>query len=318
MSWVAGRQISEEDFNPLAANHVNWIVQTPFGWQLNYDSPDLRFVTEGRILWGETDDGIEKTTRIANAFGIKTLLKPHVWLRNRRDGKWRSDIEMTTESDWQQWFDRYRTFIIHYATLADELGIEALCIGTELHMTAVKREQDWRRIISEVRKVYHGKLVYAANWYQEFEQIRFWDDLDYIGIQAYFPLADKENPTVEELMKGWQPHLKAIEQVQERYGKPVIFTEIGYRSMTNAAVEPWKWPERRSEVATQCDLRTQATCYEALFRTFWKKPWFAGCYVWKWYPKPGRRAGRRSQRFTPQNKPAELVIAKWYGLNAGK
>jgi hypothetical protein len=189
------------------------------------------------------------------------------------------------------------------------------CIGTELHETVVAQPEAWLRIIAAIRKVYRGKLTYAANWYREFEQIEFWDQLDYIGIQAYFPLTDQENPTLQELEQGWQPHVKSIGRIQQKYTKPVIFTEIGYRSMTNAAIEPWKWPQRRSDAASELDLRTQATCYQALFQTFWDKPWFAGCYIWKWFPNPERRAGSRSKGFTPQNKPAADVLALWYGLN---
>jgi hypothetical protein len=288
-------------------------VQTPFGWQSDYDSPEFQMKTGGGVLWGETDQGIRHTTLLARKRGIKTMLKPHIWLRNRHDGKWRSDIEMHSEKDWQSWFAHYRQFIVHYAMLADTLGIEALCIGTELHQTTRQRENDWREIIKAVREVYNGKLIYAANWYKEFEEIKFWDALDYIGIQAYFPLTSEENPEVEDLIKGWDTHLKKIEKLHKQTGKPVAFTEVGYRSMSDAAIEPWKWPERGAEQnASNLDLRTQKNCYQALFQTFWDKPWFAGCYIWKWFPNSGRGDGAKG--FSPQNKPAQVVLAEWYGL----
>ena len=50
--------------------------------------------------------------------------------------------------------------------------------------------------------MYSGKLTFGANWYLEYEDVTFWDDLDYIGIQAYFPLTKKENQGVDELVKG--------------------------------------------------------------------------------------------------------------------
>jgi hypothetical protein len=317
VSFVAGREVAEDDFVKLAANHVDWISQTPFGWQQDYNSPSFAMATDGRVLWGERDEGLEITTQMARKHGIKTLLKPHLWLRNRSDGKWLSDIAMGNEADWQSWFEHYRTFILHYAQLAEKNGIEALSVGAELQATVKQRPEDWRKIISEVRNVYRGQLTYAANWYQEFEDVTFWDELDFIGIQAYFPLSEKENPTLDELKKGWQTHLPAIEKIRKQYRKPVVFTEIGYRSTPDAAIKPWEWLRSSSDVFNETELQTQASCYEAFFQTFWNKDWFAGVYIWKWFPSSGRGFRRGNDPLTPQNKPAEKVMAKWYGKAAG-
>ena len=108
-------------------------------------------------MWGERDAGLEITTRLARQLGIKTLLKPHIWMRPSSTGKWRSDIEMGSEEDWQSWFKDYRKFILHYAKFAQKNGIEALCIGTELHQTVVKREKEWRE-----RRAGHSQGLMAA------------------------------------------------------------------------------------------------------------------------------------------------------------
>mgnify|MGYP002023360185 CR=1 FL=1 len=102
------------------------------------------------------------------------------------------------------------------------------------------REKDWRQLIGEVRKVYDGKLTYAANWYEDFEKITFWDELAFIGVPAYFPLSDKQQPSVEELKLGWETHLDAIEKVHRQFKKPVLCTEVGYRRTTDDAVRPWE------------------------------------------------------------------------------
>lgn len=311
VSWVAGREVAPEDFRPLVENHVNWIVQTPFGWQRRVDSPEITLVTSGRVYWGETDEGIRVTTELARRHGIRTMLKPHIWLSDRRDGAWRGEIRMASEAEWDKWFESYRTFILHYARLAEANGIEALCIGTELRSTVNERPQDWRAIIAEVRKVYRGRLTYGANWYGEFEEVPFWDDLDLIGIHGYFPLSTEQRPTRPELIHGWRTYLERIARLQKRYGKPVLFTELGYRSVRAAASKPWEWP--RAGEDARVDLELQADCYRAFFETFWDKPWFAGVYWWKWYPKDEQAGGKQHRGFTPQNKPAEKVMAQWYG-----
>lgn len=316
VSWVAGpNPITRENLKPLTASHVNWIVQTPFGWQTDYDTPNLTLKTTGSY-WGETDKGLEITTQYAQEVGIKTLLKPHIWLTQVREGKWRTDIAMQSEADWQTWFEQYRIFMIHYAKFAETNEIPVLCIGTELQKTAVEREADWRSLITEIRQVYHGQLTYAANWFEAFEQIQFWDALDFIGIQAYFPLSQELSPTIEQLNAGWQSHFDKILAVQQRYQKPVIFTEIGYRSTEDAAIEPWQWPNS-SEInpehpANIAGLETQARCYEAFFQTFWHQDWFAGAYWWKWFPEIEPQSQQVGKGFTPQNKPAEKILGSRY------
>ncbi|WP_245590622.1 glycoside hydrolase family 113 [Adhaeribacter aquaticus] len=312
VNWVAGDSITENQLTYLKTNNIEWIAQTPFGWQAAYNLPEIKMNTKAsRAYWGESDRGIVYTTRLAKKFGIKTLLKPHLWLRDR-SGKWLGDIDMQNESQWQEWFKYYRTFILHYAKLAQAEEIEAFCIGTELHKTAVTHEADWRKLIKEIRQVYPGKLTYAANWYLEYEQIKFWDALDFIGIQAYFPLTKKHNPSLQELKKGWQNHLPAIEKIAKKYNKPIVFTEAGYKNTTDAAIEPWAWPKRGETNLENESAETQASCYEALFQSVWQKSWFSGMFIWKWYPKV-RDNNRDHRDFTPQHKPAEKTLATWYG-----
>jgi hypothetical protein len=221
---------------------------------------------------------------------------------------------MTSETDWEMWFGEYRRFILHYAELADSMQAAMLCIGTELEGTT-HRETDWRRLIAEIRAVYPGPLVYAANWSGEFERITFWDALDAIGIQAYFPVAGDSAVTPASLDEAWRGPLGRIEAISRRTGKPVILTEAGYRSSADAGIEPWRW---RSPAAVDSTL--QAQLVEALFRAFWSQPWFMGVYVWKWYPgidasAGDDRAARRARDFTPQGKPAAEVMSRWFRRN---
>jgi len=313
VNWVAGDSVTIDQLNAAKKCNIQWIAQTPFGWQRNYNTPEMRLNTQfNKHHWGESDQGLIHTTYLARQAGIKTLLKPHLWLMNRDQSKWIGDIKMTSEADWQAWFKNYSVFILHYARLAEIHHMEALCIGTELMNPAVTREKDWRQLIQQIRQIYHGQLTYAANWYLEYEKIKFWDALDFIGVQGYFPLSKKNNPSLAELQAGWTPYLAHMEKVAKKYRKSIVFTEAGYKSTPDAAVEPWQWPKRGKDVMTEESYETQANCYEALFRTLWQKPWFGGLFIWKWYPQV-RDNGRDHRDFTPQHKPAEKILANWYG-----
>lgn len=314
VSWVAGDSITAAEMAPLLRNHISWIAQMPFGWQADAAGPAIRLNTSRPVgrrgLWGESDAGLVYTAWLARQHGIRTLLKPHLWVRGR--GAWPGDINMRSPADWDAWFANYSVFMLHYAALAEAHHFDGLCIGTELlHATAPAHEKAWRGLIKAIRKTYHGRLTYAANWSGEYEQIRFWDALDYVGIQAYFPLSTASRPPLDTLLRGWQPYLRRLAQWQKKVKKPVVFTEVGYKTTPNAAAKPWEWPDRLAVAPP--DEATQARCYEALFRACWGQPWLKGTFIWKWYPGLATDGpARRHADFTPQHKPAEAVLAQWY------
>lgn len=313
MHFFAGMRVEEKHLLPLVRNNVEWIAQVPFGWQEHHDQPELHMSALGNMPWSEADSGIAQITLLARGHGLKTMLKPHVWLRNRDNGVWLSHIAMNNETDWQTWFANYRAFILHYARLAEHLQIELFCIGTELHATVKQKPEFWRGLIKEIRGVYRGKLTYGANWDREFEDVTFWDELDFIGVQAYFPLSEKEQPAREELIAGWQPHVQRLERLSQKYRKPILFTELGYRSMSNAAVAPWEWPRMFAGLFQKVSTQTQADCFAAFFEVFWEQEWFAGAHVWKWSANHETAGGKTDLDFTPQNKSAENVLAKGFG-----
>ncbi|MHA7128952.1 glycoside hydrolase family 113 [Algoriphagus namhaensis] len=300
--WVGSRNPLEG--GELAALHetgADALSQTPFAFQPEVDNPDLRWsVYTEEMWWGESARGISATLDSSRVFGITNILKPHIWVRN----SWPGEIEMENEQDWNSWFENYSKFILDYAQLAEDLEIPVLCIGTELEKTT-HREKDWREVIAKIRKVYGGQLVYAAN-FTEFEKVKFWDALDYIGVQAYFPLAEGQNPNLETLKKGWNQPIAKLEKLLRKFEKPVIFTEIGYCNTVDAATEPWVWPKDRQNAALSDEV--QARCYQAFFETVWKKEWMAGVFFWKWYPNERYR----DPDFTPQGKAAEQVLTEYF------
>jgi hypothetical protein len=120
-------------------------------------------------------------------------------------------------------------------------------------------------------------------------------------------LASTNEPDLKELEEGWDGPIKRVEKVFHKFRKPVLFTELGYRSTPDAAIEPWRWPGKEEEISMQ----TQADCYRAFFHKVWSQDWIAGVYFWKWYPHPPKHL--TAGDFTPQGKPAEEVLKDWFG-----
>lgn len=291
------------DLRTLGVTHLTFVS---FGWQETGDDPHVRLDTTAG-WYSESHQGIRALARRAKALGMNVILKPHVWVGGYDEEQSRSEIGFQTEAAWSRWEASYRHFLLTYAKLASKVDADILVLGTELSRPARARPAFWRSLADSVRRVYDGELTYAANWHEEYREIEFWDALDYVGVQAYFPLAEGSQPSLDTLQAHWQSHRRALRRVHRRTDRPVLFTEVGYRSASSAARAPWRWPEEETGVVP--DSALQARCYRAFLSTMGSARWFAGAMVWKWHPDAG---GRRRSAFTPQGKPAEGVLQRWF------
>lgn len=310
-----GSDVGRRSLERLQSLHVGWVSLTPFGFARSDTEPTVHTIAEagmGYAQVGETDARVVGAAEHAHALGMKVLLKPHIWI-TPRGGSWRGSIHFDDPADWDSWFAAYEVFLLHYARLAQKHGMEGLCIGTELVTATRARPGRWRELIVKVRAVYDGALTYAAHFDGEVEQIAFWDALDYIGVNAYFPLLNTEGATVAELEAAWAPHVSALRAFAERWQRPIVFTEIGYRSSADAAIHPGLWKSDAPSSAM-----TQARAYEAVFRAFAGETWFRGLYWWKWQSDDDRAGGLNDVAFTPQHKPAEFVVRTYYGRLAAE
>ena len=169
-------------------------------------------------------------------------LKPHIDLQ---DGTWRGNITFDQESDWTIWFNEYRIFVSHYAEIAERSNVPLLVIGTELKGTTHRAE--WRDVITDVRSIFHGQVVYAAN-HDHYMNVPFWNLLDYIGIDGYFPLTDDYNPTPEMLSLAFKHIAQDLSAFSEMMNLKIIFTELGYQSFDGTNTTPWSAPTMTPDV----------------------------------------------------------------------
>lgn len=297
------RQPDSTALAPVRQMGGEWVAIVPYGFCRQGD-PHFFYSGNQREKrnwqwWGETPAGVAQTVRMAQKQGLKTMLKPHVWMQ----GGSHLDLTFTQEADWQTFEHDYAQYVLHFARLADSLGVDLYCITTELDRFATARPQFWTTLIGQVRQVYHGKLTYAANW-DRYETIPFWDQLDYVGVDAYFPLSDDRQPSVRALTKGWKNHLTSLQKTSSRLRKPILFTEFGYRACDHTAQRPWE-----SDTDCQPNETAQANAYTALHEAVWQQPWFAGGFVWKWFMETDERHRDRDQ-YSPQSRLATRVLTE--------
>lgn len=297
------RPFPADPIPPVKAVGAEWIAAVPYAYSL----PGKTFVryNHPRQWWGERREGCKATILKAKSAGLKVMLKPQVYV----PGSWPGGITFDQSEDWRAWEDNYRTYLLDMARLADSTGVDLLCIGTEFKSSSRERPDFWRSLIREVRNHYSGPLTYAANW-DEFESISWWGELDYLGIDAYFPLVNEATPSLGALRRAWRPWRQRIEKIQRRFQKPILFTEYGYLSTDYTAFNTW---EREAEVhQLSMNEQAQANALEALFQTFHPEPWWAGGFLWKWFPNMEGHEGYPEKDYTPQGKLGEEVLRRWY------
>lgn len=305
VSLVASRdRITAEDIKPVLEVNANSVAVMPFAFLESLESPDLKFNLE-RQWYGERLDGTREVIRLLHKDSLLVMLKPQIWIRR---GEFTGNIKMKSEADWKLFQKNYKDYILLFAKLAEEENVEIFTLGTELHNFVEERPEFWRDLISEIRKIYSGKITYAENW-DKIEEVPFWEELDYVGVDAYFPLNEGKSPSLDELRENWEPHKTALEELADDIGKPILFTEYGYRNVDFSTKNPW---DAGRENNTRND-KLQADALEALYREIWEEPWFAGGFLWKWHHEHSKSGGPENNQFTPQNKPAEGVVKQYYG-----
>jgi hypothetical protein len=238
----------------------------------------------------------------ARSHGMKVGIMPVVLLDSPRGSEWRGVIQPT---NWDEWFASYLAYVKFCAQVGLENNVEILFVGAELISTESFRDH-WLKIIEEVRSIFHGKLVYSANW-DHYEKVTFWDKLDLIGMTTYHKLADEENPPLETLLANWRQIKKNILDWQKTIGKPILFTEVGWYSQPGASIESWNY--WRHDFSSEAGLEEQAKCYEAFIQTWEAEPAIAGAIWWEWKPGP---VGPKDYGYSPKGKPAEAILRQWF------
>jgi len=263
-----------------------------------------------------TDAQIIAAIQQYESLGIKVVLKPQVDVAGF--SIWRGEI---TPSPVSAWFTSYQAYITHYAQLAQANGVSGLSIGTELKTMSVATNLSfWETLISAVRADYSGPIMYGANATgagDEYSTVSFWNLVDIIGVDGYFGLTDQDNPTVAQLESAWTDStstitgagfnaVAALKNLNSQFGKPVVFTELGYESSEGTNEEPF------AQISNGFDPTEQENCYTAFFDVFSaQSSWMKGIFWWDLQlPVPGAD----DQSWVMYGKPAgTVVLPQWFG-----
>lgn len=289
---------------------ASWISLTIFGrvWDLHSNEVDLVF----EAPYEENRRNVLLAIEQAHARGLKVFLVPHLWVES---GGWRALMEPGTgsEEDWARWVSSYRSFVLAWAEVARLGHVEMLSAGVELRSwVTTSRASSFQSILKDIRSIYPGLLTYSANW-DDVQDTLILDDLDLIGINAFYPLTDREGAGLEDLLAGGYRVAADIEKLANAYEKPVVLTEIGYTTRADPALRPWEWPDSMTNV--RIDEQAQADAYTAIMAPFMDARYCAGFFVWRVYADPADVSQEAEWGFSPRGKKAELVLRDAFGTH---
>jgi len=295
-----GSTLSQRSLKEMNQIGANSIALVPYSYMRDPNQPTSIPIVDG--AGSETDESLIHSIQHAKAFGMSTVMKPQLWLGR----SWTGFIEMKNQDDWDSFFKNYYRWIRHFALLSEIYEVDVFSVGVEFVQATLQNEAAWKQMFEKIRPLFSGELTYCANWGDEFEKLSFWEPLDFIGINCYYPISDKTTPSQRELNQNFAEISKNIAGVAKQYKKQIVFTEIGFRSVK----ETWKHPHAQADGRT-FDYQAQSMAYEAVFKNIENAEWCDGILWWKW-PSYLGHGEPENTRFSPVGKPAEKVIEKWF------
>ncbi len=299
---------------------ATWVAITPFGrvWSTRTSAVDLAF----EAPFASNADAVGRAIDQAHARGLRVMLVPHLWVET---GGWRGEMEPGAPADvvrkdgtydfrgrasdgaMRAFALSYRRFLLAWADVAKAHEADVLSIGVELRswITSARATDDARALLRETRARYPGILTYSANW-DDVDDVVLLREIDVIGINAFYPLAEKAGATADELLAGGSRVAAKVRALAEGWSKPVIFTEVGYTTRPDPALRPWEWPDTMKGV--RIDEQAQADAYRALLADVVSSTSFGGFFVWRQFADPDDVSQEAPWGFPFRGKLAELTL----------
>lgn len=281
-----------ELLNRLTADNVNSVaIAFPIY------TPGLHASAVERGQYTPPDSYLTAMIRQAERQGFTVMLRPMLDEADLRPA-WRGEIVPT---DPTAWFASYDSIIMSYAELAQADGVSIVDVGSEF--TSMEQYvTGWKNLIASVRAVFVGEVTYSANWGSSFNT-GFWPELDFVSIDAYFPLDHTPvHATTAQMAADWQRWVAIMKQVDQPYGKAIVFSEVGLVPLAGAHRQPNLYG------GDSYDPTEQASYYQASCQAL--KPMAAGMYWWETGAEVPEAPA--SDDYTPITRPAEQELASCY------
>ena len=283
-----------EEIARTGANTINLVVHA---YQENGTSNMITM----RKDRGPNDERLRGIIRQARQRGLRVMIMPVVLLDKPTEDEWRGVIK---PSNWDSWWEDYNTFVIHYARLAQETGVETFAVGSEL-LSTEDQVARWTRLIAQIRRIFKGRLTYSSNW-DNYRKVAWWDKLDLIGMTTYYDLVGDKEPTLDVMLKTWaRVRNEILTWRNAKYpSHQILFTEVGWPDIVTAAKYPWDYYRSKEE-----SPELQAMCFRSFFQTWSDQDAVAGYLVWEWRNHPNHH---KERSYVPYGREPTMKVIQEY------
>ena len=310
---------------------ANWVIYTP-SWTYKRINPVIFTQQPGRdAFWNDTINTVAQ----ARTLNLNVALFPQprfdisateFWRNAPRDGTW-----------WNDWFDHYRAFAIHFADQATLSGAQALIIGGDWILPALPAgvlvdgspsgvpadaEARWKAVIAEVRQHFRGNLIFAVpyNAVNFVPPVNILRDADSVYLMWFAKLSASNPPNKTDMINEAGNLLdQNIAPVQVQVNKPFIIA-LSYPSSSNSATGcipngsgaclDWTSLNRpNADISSvSLDLQQQTDIYDAVFTAMNTRSWVSG-FVSRGYFQPVELQDKSA---SIHGKPADDLLWYWF------
>jgi len=216
-------------------------------WKMGQASPapQMSFSPANGPFYSDLHDQIEAVSATGTSVNLHPRLEYNIdqdqwWAAGIRDWNW-----------WNTWFERYRSFLLTYARLSEETGVEKLIIGGPEILPALPGgtladgsssnlpadvEARWRAIIADIRSIYNGTLALELVFTDQLTAVpAFVDAVDEVHINWQVPIAISGNETIETLQANADRYMNEQLLSQPALAGKAIILRVAYASFTGSA-----------------------------------------------------------------------------------
>lgn len=334
VSFPADYHPSWQPFIPWAIQDIsnlraNLLILSPTWHFTTTNPPNLQWLTGVDATW----EDLSNTVQLAKVQQLGIALRPTASFEKPPEVWWAECPG--TSGWWQTWLDRYRTFILHHAALANLAGAEILIIDPENLEPAlpgnslpngspVVNANDlknyWIDLIHQIRNIYPGKIAWQISSSQNTDAVEdILREVDLIFVHVYEPLTDKENPQAEDLIPNVRDLVEnKIRLIRDHFDLPIVI-ELSYPSSkgsANACVPSngtclplFVFYQGGLDVpAAEESFREQAEIYNAFLQVIGQSDWVAGIVSDGYFPP----IALADKSVSIRGKPAEDVLWFWF------
>lgn len=250
--------------NKILYNGFSSIVLNPIYFQDDLKSSNI-------IQHSQFDNKhLEDLIDHAESKNLEIILKPMI---NTYSGESRTKIN---PKNIDEWFNDYSRILFDLLELKNIHKVKSLIAGCELDDLLIKEPERFNNLANNLKEKFHGDLGYSItfNSDEDLRKVRLLDKLniDFIGIDFYVQMKNKD---LADTLKFYEP-LYYLNRITKYSAKPVIITELGYRSIKNSNMM------FNYRIKDEIDANKQKQCYENFFKAIINKKnkKIKGIYFW--------------------------------------